>query len=143
MLAPRALLKGSTMSFIETCLSFAIVSSVVLIAVPSLLKTRDEYVLNSATRDVATRMHAARLRAISRNIDCRFRVTSSATYLIECEDPVWRTMAAATVPRGIGIAANAKPEFHRLGNVAPTGTVTLTNASGRQKKVVVNTGGRI
>ena len=133
------------MSLIESCVSVAIISTVTMIAVPALLQTRDDYVLKSTASDVATKMHAARIRAISRNIDCRLRVTSAVTYAVECQDPApaWVLVESVVVPRGLTIGANARPEFHRLGNVAPTATITLSNASGRQKKVIVNNGGRI
>src|SRR4051812_10463280 len=107
------------MSLIESCVSVAIISTVTLIAVPNLLQTREDYVLKAAAGDVATRMHAARIRAISRNVDCRFRVTTPVSYLIECQDPVWVLAETIVLPRGVTLAANARPEFHRLGNVSP------------------------
>ena len=131
------------MSFIESCLSLVVVSTVAVIAVPQLLKTTEDYTLKSAARDVATRMHTARIRAITRNTDCRLRVTSARNYLIECETPNWSIEESAAVPRGISLSANARPEFHRYGNVAPTATIILRNAAGRQRKVIVNNGGRI
>jgi Tfp pilus assembly protein FimT len=131
------------MSLIESCVSIGLISIVVLAAVPGLLHTREDYLMKSAAGDVATRMHAARIRAISRNVDCRLRVTSTTTYVVECQDPDWALMETVTLDRGLTIAANARPEFHRLGNVAPTATITLSNMAGRQKRVVVNNGGRI
>jgi len=131
------------MSLMESCLTVAIVSTVTLITVPKMLQTRDDYVLSSAARDVASALHSARIRAVSRNQDCRFRVTSQVTYAIECEDATWVLDKTVVLPRGIAIAANARPEFHRLGNVSPTATITLSNAAGRQRKVIVNNGGRI
>ena len=131
------------MSLIEACVSVAIISTVAMIAVPALNQSRDDYVLKSAAADVVTHMHTARIRAISRNVDCRFRVTSAVTYVIECEDPAWETLESVAVPQGFTIAANARPEFHRLGNVSPTATVTIMNKAGRSRKVVVNNGGRI
>src|SRR5262245_26088577 len=103
------------MSLIETCVSVAVISTVTLISVPALNQTRDDYVLKSAAADVATRMHAARIRAISRNIDCRLRITSTVSYVVECQDPAWMLVESVTVPNGFTISANARPEFHRLG----------------------------
>lgn len=131
------------MSLIETCVSVAIISTVTMMAVPSLIQTRDDYVLKSVANDVASKMHLARIRAVSRNVDCRLRVTSTATYAIECQDPGWVVIDSAVLPRGFALSANARPEFHRLGNVSPTGTVTVSNANGRSKKIIVNNGGRI
>ncbi len=131
------------MSLVETCISVAIISTVTLIAVPALNQTRDDYLLKSVAADVATRMHTARIRAIGRNIDCRLRVTSTVTYAVECQDPVWVLVEPVVLPPGFTISANARPEFHRLGNVSPTGTVTVMNQAGRVKSVIVNNGGRI
>src|SRR5689334_10825391 len=126
------------MSLAETCVSAVIISVAVMIALPSLVQTRDDYVVKSAARDVASKLHAARIRAISRNINCRLQVTSSVTYTVECQDPVWLVTETVTLPRGMTIVQNAPPEFHRLGNVVPTATITVSNAKGRQKKVIVN-----
>jgi len=131
------------MSLIEASLSIVIISSAAAMAVPALIKTQEDYVLTSAARDVATKMHFARVRAISRNVDCRLRVISTKSYAVECEDPLWALVSSMVLPRGITIVANARPEFHPLGTVSPTATVTLWNASGRQRKVIVNIGGRI
>ncbi len=131
------------MSLLESCVSLAVISAVTMIAVPRLMETRDEYVLTSAARDVATKMHSARIRAISQSRDCRLRVTSTVTYAIECQDPVWTLAEAVVMPQGISVAGNARPEFHPLGNVSPTATFTLTNRKGHQRRVVVNNGARI
>ena len=77
------------MSLVESCVSAAIVSVVMVIALPPLQQSRDAYVLKSVAADVATRMHTARIRAISRNTDCRLRTTSTVSYVLECQDPVW------------------------------------------------------
>ena len=131
------------MSLLECCVSVAVISTVTLIAVPRLMETRDDYLLTSAARDVATKMHSARIRAISQSRDCRLRATSTVTYVIECQDPAWTLAEAVVMPQGITVAANARPEFHPLGNVSPTATFSLTNRKGHQRKVVVNNGGRI
>jgi Tfp pilus assembly protein FimT len=131
------------MSFIESCLALALILSMTVVAVPALHRTHDDYVLNAMAYDVATRLHGARIRAISRNFDCRLRVTSTISYVMECQSPVWITAETVDLPVGYSIAANARPEFHHLGNAAPAGTITLRNAAGRAKSIIVNTAGRI
>lgn len=131
------------MTLIETCVSVAIMSAATMIAIPALIQSKDDYVLKATANDVASRLHAARIRAVSRNIDCRMRVTSTSGYAVECQEPAWTVVEVIPLPRGFTIAANAKPEFHRLGNVSPTGTVTVTNPAGRSRKIVVNNAGRI
>jgi type II secretory pathway pseudopilin PulG len=131
------------MSLIETCIAVVLVATLTTMAIPSLLQSRDDYLLKSAAADVATQMHQARVRAISRNTDCRLRVTTPVTYAVECQEPVWAVMQSVVLARGFTISATARPEFHRLGNVAPAATLTVKNRAGRARKVVVNTAGRI
>ena len=99
--------------------------------------------LRSAAYDVAARMHFARIAAISGNRTCRLSVSSTTSYVIECEDPGWKPVAQMTTPRGITVEANARPEFHYRGNVTPTGTFTLRNKTGGIRRVIVNINGSI
>jgi Tfp pilus assembly protein FimT len=113
------------------------------VALPSLNRTRQTYALQAAAHDVAARMHFTRIAAISRNQDCRMAVVSAVSYVIECDDSGWRVIARLSMPRGITVAASARPEFHRRGNVAPTATFTLRNPAGTSRRVIVNVNGRV
>jgi len=99
--------------------------------------------LRSAAHDVATKMYAAKIAAITRNRDCRLRVTSAASYITECQSSVWEPLETITLPRGITISANARPEFHRRGNVAPAATITVWDSLGHSVRVIVNINGRV
>jgi Tfp pilus assembly protein FimT len=131
------------MSLTETCLGLAIATSITIMATPSLLRAREEYALKAASRDVATKMYAAKIAAITRNRDCRLRVATTTSYVIECQSATWENIDAVTLPRGITVSANARPEFHRRGNVAPAGTVTVWDSDGHSIHVIVNINGRI
>jgi Tfp pilus assembly protein FimT len=131
------------MSLTESCIAAAIVSTVMAISVPALLRAGETYSLQSAARDTASRMHSARISAIARNRDCRLNVVSGISYVLECQEPAWRVIEQVTLPRGITVSANNRPEFHRRGNVSPTATFTLRNRSGNVLKVVVNVNGRV
>ena len=131
------------MSLTETCLSLAVAASITIMATPSLLRAREEYALRSAGRDVATRMNAAKIAAITRNRDCRLRVVTTTSYVVECQNTTWETIDAVALPRGITISANSRPEFHRRGNVAPAGTLTVWDSDGHSVRVIVNLNGRI
>jgi type II secretory pathway pseudopilin PulG len=131
------------MTLIESCLSVAIITTVTLIAVPALTKTRDDYQLNSVANDVATKMQSARIHAISGNYDCRLRLTSNTAYAVECNNPTWVLVEPVVLPRGFTVTSSGPPEFHRLGSVVPTATVTVSNSEGHQKKVIVNNVGRV
>jgi Tfp pilus assembly protein FimT len=132
------------MTLTESCIAAAVVSTVMAIAVPSFVKAKETYTLTSAAHDVASKMHATRITAIARNQDCRLTVTSAASYVMECQSgSTWQLVEQASVPKNITVTANARPEFHRRGNVSPTATFTLSNPSGHTTRVVVNVNGRV
>jgi len=68
---------------------------------------------------------------------------SAVSYVVECEDAVWRTDEIVSLPRGFRLTATASPEFHPRGNVAPTATLIVWNAHSKSKRVVVNITGRV
>lgn len=131
------------MSLFETCLGVAIISIVMMIAVPSLTRARESYLLNATAQQVASKLRFARVKAVSRNQDCRVRVTSDVSYLIECQDSVWVPGESTVLPQGFRITANAAPQFHRRGNVSPSATITVWDSSGHSKQVIVNIMGRV
>ena len=131
------------MSLIESCIAAAVAATSIAVALPALSRTMDTYRLNAAASSVAAGMHVTRIAAITRNRDCRLTVTSASSYVIECQEDIWRTLKRFSMPDRITIEANARPEFHRRGNVSPTATVTLRNPAGALKRVIVNVNGRI
>src|SRR5688572_22772414 len=133
------------MSLSESCVAAVVFSTVMAAALPSMNRARQTYVLRSTASDVAARLQFARISAISRSCDCRVVVTSATTYVIECDQGSgsWQPIERLTVPRGITIEANARPEFHRRGNVSPTATITLRNTAGAIRRVIVNVNGRV
>ena len=131
------------MSLPESCVAVAIMSAVIMTATPFLTRSRENYLLAATARQVASHLHSTRIKAVSRNRDCRLNVQSSTTYLIECEDPDWQAVEQIAVSRGMAISANARPEFHRRGNVSPMATITIRNSNGRERRVIVNITGRV
>ena len=131
------------MTLIESCTSVAIIATVAVLATPALNRAREIYTLDATARQVASRMQSARIQAISRNRDCRLRVTSDVTYAVECQDPAWLIAGSTVLPPGLRITANASPEFHARGNVSPTATVTVWDSRLRSKRVIVNITGRV
>jgi len=131
------------MTLLESCVTVTIISITAVVAVPSLVRARENYQLDAAARQLAGNMQWARIKAVSRNRDCRLRVTSPVTYAIECEDPFWKPDENAVLPQGFRITANAAPQFHRRGNVSPTATITVFNSQGRSRRVIVNITGRV
>jgi Tfp pilus assembly protein FimT len=131
------------MTLLESCATIVIVSTAVVFAVPSLIRARENYQVNSVARQVAVKMQWTRLKAISRNRDCRMAVNSPTSYVVECQYANWQTDEFVGLPRGIRIVANASPEFHERGNVSPTATFTISDSRGNSRRVVVNITGRV
>jgi Tfp pilus assembly protein FimT len=132
------------MTLLESCVSIGIVSAVAFLAAPSLIQVREDYQLQAAARQVAGKMQWTRIKAISRSRDCRIRVDSPVSYVIECQDAGgWAKDETVVLPRGFRITATASPEFHVRGNVAPTATLTVWDAHSNTKRVVVNITGRV
>jgi type II secretory pathway pseudopilin PulG len=131
------------MSLIESCVAAAVVATSVAVALPALTRTMDTYRLHAEASRVAAHMHSTRIAAITRSRDCRLSITSAKSYLMECQEDAWTIVGRFSMPERITIEANARPEFHRRGNVSPTATVTLRNPNGGVKRVIVNVNGRI
>ena len=131
------------MTLFESCLCVAILSIFAFFAAPSLLRARDNYQLDLVTRQMAANTEWTRVKAISRSRDCRVRVISATSYVMECLDPVWLADQTVTMPQGFQITATAAPQFHKRGNVAPAGTLTIWDVHSHFKQVIVNITGRV
>ena len=93
------------MSLLEICIGLGILSLLVFFAAPSLVRARDNYELDQTTRQVAGQMEWTRLKAITRDQDCRFRLTSNTSYVIECKGFNWLADETITLPRGFQITS--------------------------------------
>jgi Tfp pilus assembly protein FimT len=131
------------MSLLETCIGVVIVSGIVFFASPSLMRARDNYQLDQATRQVAGQMQWTRVKAITRDQDCRFRLTSTTSYTVECKGSVWVADESIALPFGFQMSATATPVFHRRGNTSPAATITVWDKHSNSKSVVVNITGRV
>jgi hypothetical protein len=131
------------MSLLETCAGVAIVAGIVFFAAPSLIRARDNYQLDQTTRQVAGQMQWTRIKAISRDQDCRLRVILTTSYVVECKGSVWLTDETVALPAGFQLSATATPVFHKRGNVSPAATVTIWDRHFNSKSVVVNITGRV
>ena len=59
------------MTLLESSIGIAIVSITTIVAVPSLIRARESYELDSTARQVVGNLQSARVKAISRNRDYR------------------------------------------------------------------------
>lgn len=127
----------------ETLIAILIAGLFSLAALPPVLKARRVLEFSAITDRVRSQLHEVRVLSIVRGQDCRFRVSSPTSYLVECETPAWQTVRAHDLPAGYTITANNRPEFHPLGNVGPMGTIRIRNPDGNQKRVIVSRSGRV
>src|SRR4030095_10547927 len=100
------------MSLLESLVSVAIISTVVMFAVPSLIKARENYQLDAVARQVAGKMQWTRIKAISRNRDCRMRVSSPSSYVVECQYPEWQADENVVLPAGVRTHTAGPTEGH-------------------------------
>lgn len=131
------------MSLIESCATIAIVSTLAAFTAPSLIRARENYQLESLARQVAGKMQWTRIKAISKNMDCRIRVNTQTTYVVECQNPEWLVEETIALPRSFRITGTASPEFHPRGNVAPAATLIVWDNHSKTRRVVVNITGRV
>ena len=133
--------KGTTL--LELCFVLTIAGTLAAVAIPPISRAIDQLGLIAAAEQVRSGLHTARIWSIIHNRDCRLRVASRVTYVIECQTPEWLTIRTETLPRGFMLVANNKPEFHPRGNVAPMATITVWNRAGRPRRIIVNRTGRV
>ena len=131
------------MSFLELCTAVAIVSGILFFAAPSLMRARDNYQLDQAARQVAGQMQWTRIKAITRDEDCRLRLTSTTSYVVECKGSVWTIDETVALPSGFQMVATATPVFHKRGSTSPAATITVWDKHFNSKSVVVNITGRV
>jgi type II secretory pathway pseudopilin PulG len=133
------------MSLIESAVAVVIAGTAFAAVTPSLLQSRETYVLTASAQDVATALYGAKIHAISEGHDCRLRVEPPAAYVVECQNApgVWVETDRRATSKGITLTANNRPEFHPRGNVSPTATITVWNPKGRALRVIVNANGRV
>src|SRR5207247_10160738 len=113
------------MSLLETCASVAIMSAVVFFAAPSLIRARENYQLDLTARQVAGKMAWTRIKAISRSRNCRLRLISNVSYVIECGNSAWQTHETVTLQRGFQLTATAPPQFQKHSNAKHPVTITI------------------
>lgn len=134
--------KGFTL--FETLIALLILAAVSVLAIPPIDEARRRAEFAAVTLRVAAQLHETRSLALSRSQDCRFRVTTETTYIVECQTPTaWETVRSHEIPPDYTIEANNAPEFHPLGNVAPMATIRILNEEGQEKQVIISRSGRV
>jgi len=133
--------KGVTL--FETLIALLVAGFFATAAIPPIYRAQQELRFGAIAYRVRSQLHRIRILSIARDQDCRFAVLSPTSYRIECETPAWVTLETHELPPGFGISANARPEFHPLGNVGPMATIRIQNEDGKEKRVIVSRSGRV
>lgn len=129
---------------VELMLGFLVVAIVSVLAMPSLMRADQTYKLVGAANDVQSRLQYARIQAVSRNVDHRIRVASSASYVLERRSGgSWVLGETYAMTNGFSISASGTAEFHSRGNANPVTAFTVTNPSSETRLVTVETSGFI
>ncbi len=145
----------SGFSLLELMITIAVIAIVSAISVPNFITWRDNYKLDSASRDVMSVLQNAKIRAVrdNANVEVIFN-TGAGTYMAFVDNVVINgvldagetTIANGRMLAGVTMTTTfAGDQTAFSGNGLPTnlGTVTLTNQGGRQGQIILSIAGNI
>ena len=125
-------------SFVETLTAIVILGILAAIAMPHFTRVLPGIRLNAATRQIATDLQLARMRAISQHASQTVAFdTAAATYTYGSY-----TRNLSTVYPGTTITKTGDPTFTTTGTANTPVTITVSN-NGASKTVQVNVLGRV
>lgn len=134
---------------VELLVVIALISILLAMGVPSLVGQLGHLRLSRSTRDMATELNAARLRAIAQNTKYRVYFTVPDSYLLkrwEKATGTWvneSTHTTRTVEAGISIispGADFSTEFSPNGTATPN-SICINNAAGTNDKMKITVSG--
>jgi len=135
--------KGITL--IELIVVFVIIAIGAALVVPNIGGWLPNYRLRSATRNIASTMRVAQMKAVSNNIPYRVNLNDAevgaGSYVLQYNSGGWTSEGAVqTLPSGIIISAITIPAKHAEFNpnsTSSTGSLTLQNTKGSQKTITL------
>jgi prepilin-type N-terminal cleavage/methylation domain-containing protein len=138
--------KGVTL--IELLVVFVVIAIGATLMVPGLNRWLPKYRLRSATRDIASTMRTAQLRAISNNLNYQVVFTpAGGTYILQRNSGglVTNEDATQTVPTGITFATTFLGDtvIFNPNSTATPGSVTVSNAESQRTITVLSSNGRV
>jgi prepilin-type N-terminal cleavage/methylation domain-containing protein len=137
------LVKKRGFSLTETLISLSILALIAVAVSSSFLNKAPKYRLQSAVREVQSRLNYARHKAIFEGIKVRVRFDAS-NYAIEKyseERKEWKEERKYSL-QGVRLQANNSPVFHPSGTVSNLASITLSNSSGAYR-ITLAISGRI
>ena len=141
-------------TLVELVVVFVIIAFLAVLMVPNIGAWLPAYRLRNATREVASILRTAQMRAISRNV--QYRVSFNAAdvggaaipprYVLQRFDSGGGTFvddgAVQTLPTGIAISSNLLPSARAVFNANSTssgGSLTLQNTKGSTRMITLTT----
>jgi prepilin-type N-terminal cleavage/methylation domain-containing protein len=143
MLRKRLNSKGITL--IELIVVMVIIAIGAALMAPNIGGWLPNYRLRSATRDIASTMRVAQMKAVSNNIPYRVNLNDAevgaGSYVLQYNSGGWiNDGAIQTLPSGIIISAITIPAKHAEFNpnsTSSTGSLTLQNTKGSQRRITL------
>ena len=135
--------KGITL--IELIVVMVIIAIGALLLAPNIGAWLPNYRLRSATRDIASNMRTAQMKAVSNNLQYRVNLNAgdvgSNSYILQRNSGGWIDDGVIqNLPPGITITANTLPnqraEFNP-NSTSSSGSVTLQDTKGAQKRIAL------
>ena len=131
--------KGVTL--IELVVVFVIIAIGAVLLVPNIGGWLPSYRLRSATRDIASTMRTAQMKAVSNNMEYRVFFPDASSYVLQRNSGGFITEGVPqTIPPGISVDLSNLPGNNAQFNPNSTcsiGSVTLTNTKGTQKRITL------
>jgi type II secretory pathway pseudopilin PulG len=146
---PRAR-RQAGFGMIEQLVTIGSLISLSLISAPIFSRSMQAFKLAGATREVLGQMQRARMVAVTQDARYSVKLNTDGKLVVSRYNVTTNTwtidQAVKPMPSdspNVVVTATAEIIFAPNGSAASAGTVTLTNPDGRQRQIVVSTGGRI
>lgn len=137
-------------TLLEVLMAIVLVGTLSAIAVPEIHQQLDRWRLSSATRQVVMDLKVARARAIAAGAAHRLHFAVGGGYRLERQrisGTYGAVGPAVNLPTGVRVvdctAAGDAVAFRPRGHAVTFGSVTLENAAGDRRRVVVDIAGRL
>jgi prepilin-type N-terminal cleavage/methylation domain-containing protein len=130
-------------SLAEALIATFILAIILGLASTSFLNLAPKYRLNSAVREINSRLNYARYKSIFEGVKVRIKFNSKS-YAIETYDEEqneWKREREYFL-RGVTLQANNSPTFHPVGTVSNLASIYITNSWGKYK-ITLAISGRI